>query len=116
MIEIDNAPWFMAGDVCKAVSIINTTRAVSHLGPDMVRRVERSTLHSMKGGSPYVFITESGLYKLVMRSDKPEAKAFQDWATGTVLPSIRKDGGYIKDEDDNRPDGLRGPRGHPRAP
>tara|TARA_R110000851_G_scaffold26847_6_gene75679 strand:- start:359 stop:721 length:363 start_codon:yes stop_codon:yes gene_type:complete len=107
VIETDNAPWFMAGDVCKAVSIINTTRAVSHLGPDMVRRVERSTLHSMKGGSPYVFISESGLYALVMRSDKPEAKAFQDWVTGTVLPSIRKDGGYIMGEDDDRPDGLR---------
>jgi prophage antirepressor-like protein len=46
-----------------------------------------------------VLVSEAGLYKLVMRSDKPEAKAFQDWVTGTVLPGIRKDGGYIKGEE-----------------
>lgn len=40
-------------------------------------------------------ISESGLYKLVMRSDKPEAKRFQDWVTKDALPAIRKDGGYI---------------------
>ena len=44
-------------------------------------------------------ITESGLYKLVMRSDKPQAKEFQDWVTGTVLPAIRKDGAYIMGEE-----------------
>ena len=44
-------------------------------------------------------VNESGLYKLVMRSDKPEAKAFQDWVTRDVLPAIRKDGMYVKDEE-----------------
>ncbi len=44
-------------------------------------------------------ISESGLYKLVMRSDKPQAKAFQDWVTRDVLPAIRKDGGYIMGEE-----------------
>ena len=44
-------------------------------------------------------VTEAGLYTLVMRSDKPEAKAFQKWVTGTVLPAIRKDGGYVRDEE-----------------
>ncbi|WP_416369046.1 Bro-N domain-containing protein [Tritonibacter mobilis] len=39
-------------------------------------------------------ISESGLYKIIMRSDKPEARAFQDWVTGTVLPAIRKDGKF----------------------
>lgn len=42
-----------------------------------------------------VVISESGLYKLVMRSDKPQAKAFQDWVTREVLPSIRKTGAYV---------------------
>ena len=44
-------------------------------------------------------ISESGLYKLVMRSDKPEARQFQDWVTRVVLPAIRKDGGYIQGEE-----------------
>jgi prophage antirepressor-like protein len=44
-------------------------------------------------------VSESGLYKLVMRSDKPEARSFQDWVTRDVLPSIRKDGDYIMGEE-----------------
>lgn len=44
-------------------------------------------------------ISESGLYKLVMRSEKPQAKAFQDWVKKDVLPAIRKDGGYIMGEE-----------------
>jgi len=46
-----------------------------------------------------VIISESGLYKFIMRSNKPQAKAFQNWVTKVVLPAIRKDGGYIKDEE-----------------
>ena len=50
-------------------------------------------------GNPSVNgVSESGLYKLVMRSDKPEAKAFQKWVTRTVLPAIRRDGGYVAGE------------------
>lgn len=47
----------------------------------------------MQPGRDMKIVNESGLYKLVMRSDKPQAKEFQDWVTGTVLPAIRKDGG-----------------------
>lgn len=52
-----------------------------------------------KGGSQAKLITESGLYKLIMRSDKPEAKRFQDWVTREVLPAIRKDGLYVVGEE-----------------
>ena len=45
-------------------------------------------------------VSESGLYKVIMRSDKPEAREFQDWVTQSVLPAIRKDGGYIMGEDE----------------
>lgn len=45
------------------------------------------------------FISESGLYKLIMCSNKPEAKTFQDWVTKIVIPSVRKDGGYIMGEE-----------------
>jgi hypothetical protein len=44
-------------------------------------------------------VSESGLYKLIMRSDKPEAREFQNWVTKVVLPAIRKDGMYVKDEE-----------------
>ena len=44
-------------------------------------------------------VSESGLYKLIMRSRKPEAKKFQNWVTGTVLPAIRKDGLYVRGEE-----------------
>lgn len=45
-----------------------------------------------------MLISESGLYKLIMRSDKPQARDFQDWVTRVVLPAIRKDGAYIMGE------------------
>jgi hypothetical protein len=51
----------------------------------------------MKGRTS-VFVSESGLYKLIMRSDKPEAKVFQNWVTKEVLPSVRKTGGYLLNE------------------
>lgn len=59
------------------------------------------TLTQVQGqrGLPVRTVSEAGLYSMVMRSDKPEAQAFRDWVTGTVLPAIRKDGGYIKDEE-----------------
>ncbi len=53
----------------------------------------------LAAGRPLVMLSESGLYKLVMRSDKPQAKRFQDWVTKDVLPAIRKDGGYIMGEE-----------------
>lgn len=52
------------------------------------------------------FISESGLYKLILRSDKPQAKPFQDWVTKVVLPAIRKDGGYIAGEENTDDDDL----------
>ena len=42
-----------------------------------------------------VYVNEQNLYKVIMRSDKPQAEPFQDWVCGEVLPSIRKTGGYI---------------------
>ena len=52
-------------------------------------------------------VTESGLYKLVLRSDKPEAKEFQHWVTSVVLPAIRKDGAYIEGEERASPGQFR---------
>ena len=98
MVEIDGNPWFVSADVCRALNIhldshgyVNTTNALRKLAPEEI------TLHPIDGqkGLPVKCVSESGLYKLVMRSDKAEAKAFQDWVTREVLPSIRKTGAYV---------------------
>lgn len=52
----------------------------------------------LRGRAPWL-VNESGFYKLVLKSRKPEARKFQDWVTGVVLPAIRKDGGYIVGEE-----------------
>lgn len=89
---INNEPWFVAADICNALDIVNTTRALSGLDDD------EQALHTMKGiskGNDNVnIINESGLYSLILRSRKPEAKKFKKWVTSEVLPSIRKTGSY----------------------
>lgn len=72
--------------------------AMRKLSKDEQTKVNRVDL-GMTAGKPMILITESGLYKLVMRSDKPEATEFQNWVTKVVLPAIDEDGGYIHGEE-----------------
>lgn len=86
-------PWFVAKDVCDILSLENSRKATAELDSD-----ERNTVTISNGipGNPNkTIISEPGLYKLIMRSRKPEAKEFQRWVTHEVLPTIRKTGGYI---------------------
>lgn len=90
-VVIDDEPWFVAADVCRALDLGNPTRALDRLDND-----ER-TLISIKGasnGKPVNGVNEPGLYSLVLGSRKPEAKAFKRWITHEVIPAIRKTGGY----------------------
>ena len=98
MVEINNAPWFVAADVCKALGLTQTaqSKAISNMNSNHVRQ---QRVDGGKHGRPNKLVSEAGVYGLIMQSRKPEAKAFQDWVTGTVLPAIRKDGGYIKGEE-----------------
>lgn len=85
-------PWFVAGDICRTLAIVNVGNALSRLDDD-----EKNTIRLMDGtpGNPNVaIVSESGLYSLIVRSDKPEAKTFRKWVTSEVLPSIRKTGVY----------------------
>lgn len=85
-------PWFVAADVCRVLEIVNLSQALSELDDD-----ERNTLRITEGnrGNPNLnIISEAGLYDLVFRSRKPEAKAFRRWVTKEVLPAIRKTGRY----------------------
>ncbi len=92
MVSIDDQPWFVAKDVCEALDYPRTSHGWV---VDKLDATERTLKQIQKGVRSVVLISESGLYKLVMRSDKPQAKAFQDWVTKEVLPSIRKTGSYV---------------------
>lgn len=91
MVQHDDAPWFLAADICQALGLSNTTEALRNLDPD-----EKSSEELMVGTRPQLIniVSESGMYTLIMRSNKPDAKAFRKWVTGTVLPAIRKTGSY----------------------
>lgn len=89
VVMIDGEPWFVATDVCRVLGLTNPAVAVIPIGAD-----EQSKF-SLGSGRPAIVLTESGLYRLIMRSDKPQAKPFQDWVTKDVLPAIRKDGAYV---------------------
>lgn len=93
----------MAADAARALCLNSavTGRGVGHY-LSRLQTTERDTVQLLDGkrGNPNtIVITESGLYKLIMRSDKPEARKFQDWVTQEVLPAIRKDGAYISGEE-----------------
>ena len=93
----NNQPWFVANDVCEALSYRNTSKAIS----DHIDEDERYNEPLERGGS-MLFVSESGLYALVLRSRKPEARKFAKWVTSEVLPSIRQTGGYAKQPDARR--------------
>lgn len=88
---INQEPWFVAKDVCQALTINNHNDVVSRLDDDEKGVVTTDTL----GGKQQLsVVNESGLYNLIFQSRKPEAKVFRKWVTGEVLPSIRKTGSY----------------------
>lgn len=87
-VIVDDEPWFVASDICKALEIANATQAVQRLDED-----ERSMFNIGRQGEANV-VNEYGLYNLVLSSRKREAKAFKRWITHEVIPSIRKTGSY----------------------
>lgn len=87
---IDDQPWFFAIDVCNALELRDTNKALIGLDDDEKREHEQ---YSGSGRKP-VLINESGLYSLILRSRKAEAKRFKKWVTAEVLPAIRQHGRY----------------------
>lgn len=87
-------PWFVAKDACDILELNNVTEALRPLDDDEKSNFRISEV-AQNGGRAPLIISEPGLYKLIMRSRKPEAKEFQRWVTHEVLPQIRKTGGYI---------------------
>lgn len=89
---VNDEPMFCLIDICKALELSNSRIVADRLDED-----ERRKLDLPRQGETW-FITESGLYAVVLRSDKPAAKKFRKWVTSEVLPSIRKHGMYAVDE------------------
>lgn len=89
---IDGKPWFVLSDLCSVLNLTTPAKVVSRLEdgmssthpiPDSLGRIQHTTI-----------VNESGMYRVVLRSDKPEALALQAWITDEVLPSIREKGSY----------------------
>lgn len=92
VIDREGEPWFVLTEVCKKIGIANPRDAASRLDDDEKDGVGISD--AMGREQKTTVISESGLYSLVLRSSKPEAKRFKKWITSEVLPSIRKTGSY----------------------
>ena len=90
-IVIDSEPWFVLADLCKVLDIANTRNVAARLADDQKGVHPMDTL----GGRQNIgVVNESGMYEVVIRSDKPEAVKFRRWITGTVLPEIRRTGSF----------------------
>ena len=91
IIMQDGEPWWIAKDVCEILEISKYRDAITKLDDDERCPVKVDTLNRAQ---EMTAISESGLYTLIIRSNKPEAKKFRRWVTHEVLPSIRKTGSY----------------------
>ena len=90
-IQKDGEPWWVLKDVCSVLNLTDTNKTAERLDADELTRIK-----FVAGGQnrEMLCINESGLYNVIIRSDKPEAKPFRKWVTSEVLPSIRKHGLY----------------------
>ena len=91
-IQNDGEPWFVLRDVCNVLGLGTPARVAERLDPDEVSQTHITD--SMGRQQEMTIINESGLYNVILRSDKPEAKPFRKWVTSEVLPTIRRHGMY----------------------
>lgn len=98
---INNIFWCVLMDVCILIGLGNPSRAADRLDDDEKMTLPLSNSHSGRrgGAQKLLLINEPGLYHLLLTSNKPEAKYFQRWITFDVLPSLRRNGGYIMGQD-----------------
>lgn len=100
-IEIDGEPWFVGKDVAEALGYSNARKAVLvHVDAEDKGVTKWDTLG---GTQQMTIINESGLYSLILSSKLPSAKEFKHWVTSEVLPSIRKNGAYIRNQENMTP-------------
>lgn len=90
-VDMDGEAWFVLKDVCAVLGISNNRMAADRLDDD---EKGVSLIDTLGGKQEMVIVNESGLYHIILRSDKPEAAPFRRWVTNDVLPTIRKTGSY----------------------
>lgn len=95
-VEKDGEPWWVLADVCKVLELTTPSRVAERLEKDEVSQTH--TIDRIGRTQKSTIINESGLYAVILRSDKPQAKPFRKWVTNEVLPSIRKHGAYMTDQ------------------
>lgn len=100
-VRKDGAPWFVLKDVCGVLNLGTPSRVAERLDGDEVSLTHITD--SLGRLQETTVISESGLYNVILRSDKPEAKPFRKWVTAEVLPAIRRSGGYIAGQNDLSP-------------
>lgn len=93
--------WWVLKDVCEVLGIRNATDVAKRLDRDEVTRFNLGGLSGQAN-----IVNETGLYRIVLRSDKPEAREFQRWVTHDVLPSIRMHGGYMLGQEHMTPEQM----------
>lgn len=98
-ILINGEPWFVAADVCSALDLGNVSLAVNGRADRVESGLDEdekgiASVNTPSGEQQMLIINESGLYALIFKSRKPEAKKFKKWVTSEVLPTIRKTGSY----------------------
>ena len=101
IVEEDGSLWFCAKNVCDVLGIGNPTNATKDLDDDEKKLIKIED--GNRGNPNMLFVSESGLYAITFRSRKPEAKEFDRWVRKVVLPSIRKNGGYVTDQTATNP-------------
>ena len=95
-VEKDGETWWVLSDVCKVLELSSPHKVADRLEAD--ERNQIPVIDSLGRSQNTTVINESGLYAVILRSDKPQAKPFRRWVTSEVLPSIRKHGAYMTDQ------------------
>ena len=98
-MQINGESWFVAADVCNVLGLTDVTSALRTLDNDEKMTVTNSYSHSgHRGGAQFMnMVNEPGMYKLIFKSRKAEAKEFTRWVVHNVLPQIRQHGMYLTD-------------------
>lgn len=103
-IVINNEPWFVGNDVARSLKYKDLYSATRHNVDEEDKRL--CSMSTPSGVQQMVIVNESGLYSLIFGSKLEKAKEFKKWVTSEVLPSIRKNGGYIQNQENLTPEQI----------
>lgn len=102
IVEIDGKPYFAASDIATALGYVNPRKAII----DHCKGVTKRDIPTNSGIQSINFIPEGDIYRLIIRSKLPSAERFERWVFDEVIPSIRKNGGYIANQENLTPEQI----------